>query len=201
MLGFFYAFNADGNFACGFGGSTMKLILTALLIFFCTTSHALERGTLRVAALAGQVGLFGDPGANGSNALGLAGSVGFQISDMLALELRYLASNHSEVNHRDLSVGAEYAIGDFETGYPHLSAGMSFLSNEFPNASISASAAGIYVGGGLDFELARHLQIGPDVRYVKSFESHGRVSGIDRMTIGDDYSVMIRLSYLIGLND
>lgn len=179
----------------------MKLMLSALLVFMCANAGALERGTLRVAALAGQVGLFGDPGSNGANALGLAGSAGFQINETLALELRYLGSNHTDVTHRDLSVGAEYAFGDFESGYPHASAGMSFLSNDFKNASISSTAAGVYIGGGLDFELARHLQIGPDVRFVKAFETHGKVAGVDRTTIGDNYSVMIRLSYLIDLND
>ncbi len=179
----------------------MKLILSALLVLLSLGANALEPRTLRVAALAGQTGLFGDPGSNGANALGLAGAVGFQITEPLALELRYLGSNHTEVSHRDLSVGAEYAFGDFESGYPHLAVGMSFLANDFRNASISASAAGIYVGGGLDFELARHLQIGPDIRFVKAFNTHGRVNNVDQTTIGDNYSVMIRLSYLIGLDD
>jgi hypothetical protein len=199
MPGFFYASSAahDGPLE----ESSMKLMLSALLVFICANAGAHERGTLRASALAGQVGLFGDPGSNGANSLGLAGSAGFQISEVLALEIRYLASNHTEVNHRDLSVGAEYAFGDFEAGYPHAEAGMSFLSNDFKNAAISASAAGLYIGGGLDFELARHLQIGPDVRFVKAFTSHGRVAGIDQTTIADNYSVMLRLSYLIDLNE
>jgi|GEM_PF-4624837 len=179
----------------------MKLLISALLVFLSLQTHALERGTLRVAALAGQVGLFGDPGNSGANALGLAGSAGFQVSEPLALELRYLGSNYSDVNHRDLSVGAEYAFADFESGFPHVQAGMSFIQNEFKKGAITGSAAGIYIGGGLDFELARNLQIGPEVRYVKAFTTHQQVSGVDQDTVSDNYSVMLRISYLIGLTE
>lgn len=179
----------------------MKCLISALLVLLCTQAHALERGTLRVAALAGQVGLFGDPGNNGASALGLAGAAGFQVTEPLALELRYLGSNYTDVDHRDLSVGAEYAFADFESGFPHVTAGMSFIHNEFKKGAISGDAAGIYIGGGLDFELARGLQIGPDVRFVKAFTTHQQVSGVDQVTVGDNYSVMLRLSYLIPLND
>jgi hypothetical protein len=179
----------------------MKFLISALLICLCVNAKAIERGTLRVSALAGQVGLFGDPGNGGANALGLAGSAGFQVSDALALELRYLNSSHSDVNHGDLSVGGEYAFGDFESGYPHGEIGMSFIHNEFKSGSISGDAAGLYIGGGLDFELARQLQIGPDVRFVKAFTTHGQVNGVDTTMVGDNYSVMIRISYLLDLTD
>jgi hypothetical protein len=175
----------------------MKFALLALL-FFSSSSHALEKGTIRAAGLVGQVGLFGDPGTNGSNALGLAGEVGFQVNEPLAIDIRYLGSSQTEIDHRDLSVGAEYAFADFESGYPHAELGMSFIHNDWKNAAIGGDAAGIYVGGGLDFELTKSLQIGPDARFVKAFASHGLVKGADQTTVGDNYSVMIRLSYLFS---
>ena len=175
----------------------MKLVLPVVFLF-SLSAHALEKGTIRAAGLLGQVGLFGDPGTNGANGLGLAGEVGFQLNEPLSLDIRYLGSSHTDINHRDLSVGAEYAFGDFENGYPHAALGMSFIHNDFKGAAISGDAAGIYVGGGLDFELTKSLQIGPDVRFVKAFTSHGLVKGVDQTTVGDSYSVMIRVSYLFS---
>jgi hypothetical protein len=174
----------------------IPLLIFSTLVTLTSLAHAYEKRTIRASGLIGQVGLLGDPGNGGANGLGLAGALGFQVTEPLAFEIRYLGSLHSDVDHRDLSVGAEYNLADFESGTPHLQAGMSFIHNAFKTGAVGADAAGLYLGAGLDFELAKSLQIGPEVRVVKAFSTHGLVNGRDITTVGDEYSVMIRFSYL-----
>ena len=151
-----------------------------------------------VVALAGQVGLLSDPGAKGANSVGVALGAGYMLEDNFELEMQYLASNHPEVEHRDLSVGGNYYLGDYENAYPHISFGMSFLTNRFTAAGSVGDAVAIYLGGGLNFELSRNLSLGPEVRYQKAFEAKGEVAGRDIVRVGDSYMILMKLSYALS---
>ena len=161
-------------------------------------ASAYEKGQFRFSGVLGQVGLLGDPGDRGANALGFGVGAAFQVEENLAFDLRYMGSNHANVSHTDISVGAEYYFGDYTNAYPHAQLGMSFLNNDIKNADISGDAVGIYVGGGLSFELSRNLMIGPEVRFVKGFESKSTVNGVDVTTVGDSYSILLRLQYVLN---
>lgn len=159
------------------------------------TASALEPGRFQLGVSAGQVGLLGDPGSGGANALGYGLLGGFQLDDRLALNIQFIRSSHTRVNHSALSVGGDFYVGDYTAAYPHISAGMSFISNEFKNGDVSGNAAAIYIGGGLDFELKRNLVLGPEFRYQKAFEASGKLNNQDIHTVQDSYNVMIRLIY------
>lgn len=164
-------------------------------------AHAFEPGRFKLGALGGQVGLMGDPGSNGANALGFGVLGGFQLDESLALNIQYTTSSHSRVDHHDISVGGDYYLGDYTNAYPHLTAGMSFITNKFKDGDVSGNAAAIYVGGGLDFELRRDLTLGPQLRYQKAFEASGKLNNQDVKTVQDSYTLMIRLIYLMGTDD
>lgn len=168
------------------------------LIAAGTPALATEVGEFRFSAAAGQVGLFGDPGQGGANALGVGLGIGYQFDDQIAFDIQYTMSNHSDVEHADLAVGADYYFGDYEKAYPHLSVGFSFLNNKFKNVGSTGEAAGIYVGGGLAFELNRNVTVGPELRFQKAFDSKGTVAGRQITTVADSYSLLLKLTYSPG---
>lgn len=177
----------------------MKRFLIALsFLITASNAHAYTAGQFRISGLLGQVGLLGDPGDGGANALGLGASLAYHLEDNLALEMRYLGSSHSDVDHREISFGAEYYFDDYEKAYPHIVGGMSFLNNDFGPADISGDAVGIYLGGGLTFDINRQFKVGPEVRYVKAFSSEGRIAGREVDTVADNYSLLLRLQYILG---
>lgn len=160
-----------------------------------------EPGHFRLGFLAGQVGLFGDPGSGGANSVGYGLEVGYRLDERLALTMHYVSSSHTRVDHRDLSVGADYFLGDYETASPHLSFGMSFIGNSFKDVAAAGDAAGIYIGGGLDFEVTPSLTIGPQVFYQKAFESTTKVGATDLKTVQDSYMVLLRVLFQLGITD
>lgn len=174
------------------------LLLTTSLMLVSANAEAYDKGQFRFSGILGQVGLLGDPGDRGANALGFGVGAAFQVEENLAFDIRYMGSNHSNASHTDISVGAEYYFGDYTNAYPHAQLGMSFLSNEIKNADISGDAVGIYVGGGLSFELSKNMMIGPEVRFVKGFEAKSNVNGVDVTTVGDNYSILLRFQYLLS---
>ena len=173
--------------------------LTALAVLSSSQSaSAYTAGQFRLSGVLGQVGLLGDPGDDGANAIGLGLGAAYQLDENLAFDIRFMGSSHSNIAHRDLSVGAEYYFGDYTNAYPHIQVGMSFLSNELKAQNISGDAVGIYVGGGLAFELSRKFQIGPELRFVKAFEANRTINGTGITTVADNYSLLLRLQYVLG---
>jgi opacity protein-like surface antigen len=184
------------------------MVFKRLLILILTVTpllsiqaHAADSGQFHLGVSAGQVGLFNDPGADGANGLGAGLSVGYMLDSSFELELQYLASSHTNIDHSDISVGANYYLSDYEHAYPHISAGMTFLTNHFKGQGASGTAAGLFLGGGLGFELSRDWTLGPEVRYQKAFESHGHVGGLDQITVGDSYMILLRLSWTPSSGD
>jgi opacity protein-like surface antigen len=185
------------------GGLLVKQLLVASLTALAAlmaplSASAYDKGLFRFSGVLGQVGLLGDPGDAGANGIGFGVGAAYQVEENLAFDIRYLGSSHSEVDHRDLSVGAEYYFGDYTNAYPHAEVGMSFLSNEIKNADVSGDAVGLYIGGGLSFELSKSLMIGPEVRFVKAFEAETTINNQTVSTVEDSYSLLIRLQYLLG---
>jgi hypothetical protein len=180
-----------------------RLLLSALAItpLFAFEAQAADAGQFHLGVSAGQVGLLNDPGADGANGLGVGISAGYMLRSNFELEMQYLGSDHSSVEHGDISVGANYYLSDYENAYPHISGGMSFLTNHFNGQAASGTAAGLYLGGGLGFELSRDWTLGPEVRYQKAFESHGRVAEVDRITVGDSYLILMRLTWTPSSGD
>lgn len=174
------------------------LTVTALLLSISESAQAYDKGQFRFSGVLGQVGLLGDPGDEGANALGFGVGAAFQVEDNLAFDIRYMGSNHANAKHTDISVGAEYYFGDYTNAYPHAQLGMSFLSNDIKDVDISGDAVGVYVGGGLSFELSRSLMIGPEIRFVKGFESKSNINGVSVTTVGDNYSILLRLQYVLS---
>lgn len=173
-------------------------LLACLLLVVPSPSSGADKGQFVISGSGGQVGLLNDPGREGANGLGLALGAGYRLDNNLELEMQYLLSSHSAVDHRSLDVGALYYFSDYENAWPHLSVGMSFISNKFKNGGITGDAAALYVGGGLFFELSRNVTLGPEVRYQKAFESRGRVNEQDVTTVGDSYTVLLRLNFYLG---
>lgn len=184
----------------GVSGILLGSLLIASTLSPSIGFAASEPGHFRIGALLGQVGLFGDPGSGGANAIGVGAVAGYRLDESLALDLSYLQSSHDRVDHQDISVGADYYVGDYETAYPHLSAGMSFITNKFKDAAATGTAAAVYIGGGLELEIQRGLTIGPELRFQKSFEASGKVGNTDVKTVQDSYTLLIRLLYQLGEN-
>lgn len=178
--------------------TTLAILTTVAALTAPSAASAAEVGQFRLGALLGQVGLSGDPGSGGNNAIGLGVLGGFRLDDQLALDIQFLSSSHSRVDHRELSVGADYYLGDYEKASPHISVGMTFNNNRFKDASFTGDAAGLYIGGGLEFELNPGLTIGPEVRYQKAFEATAKINNVDTKTVQDSYSLLLRLLYQFG---
>jgi opacity protein-like surface antigen len=175
-----------------------SLILSALVLNTPHAAQASEPGTFRLGLVGGQVGLLGDPGTGGANSVGYGASAGYRLDDRVALEIQYVASSHSQVHHRNLGIGGDYYLGDYEKAYPHISAGMSFITNRFKVDDRVSDAAALYLGGGLEFELQRNLTLGPQFRYHKAFETKATVDNQEIKAVQDSYTLLIRLLYSFG---
>lgn len=176
---------------------TQRLILLIglLVLTFPLQSIAAEAGQFRVGAGVGQIGLLDDPSTGGGNAVGYQALVGYQIEDNLALDISYAFSSPNRVDHSDLTVSGDYYFGDYETSYPHLSAGISFISNRFKDVSVTGDAVALQFGGGLEFELSRNFRVGPEIRYQKAFEAKALVNDQEITSVGDSYLVLLRFLY------
>ncbi|MCM2280437.1 MAG: porin family protein [Bdellovibrionaceae bacterium] len=156
---------------------------------------AKEDGAFRLGLLAGQVALLGDVGNADSNGVGLGATGGVYVSPTLALEASYLSSSHTDVDHNELSFGANYDLGDYTTGYPNLVGGVTFISNKLKPANVTGDGFGLYAGGGWDFELSPQITAGLQARYNLAFEGKTRVNGVDVTTVDDSVSVLLRFLY------
>ena len=180
------------------------LLLAAVLVTLVTLpadAQSRKPGAFRFGVGVGQVGLLGDPGSGGANAIGFAGQIGYLLEETVALDISYLRSSHSDVDHSSLNVGGDFYVGDYEAAYPHFTAGMSFINNKFKNIAIQGDAVGVYVGGGLDFELRPRLRLGPQLRFTKAFEAKANLNGKEIKTVQDSYSLLLRLVYTLGNDD
>lgn len=182
----------------------IRLLLAVLL--FGSLAHAdvliptPPAGRFHVAALAGLESLGGDPGSlGGSNGLGLGGEVGVGLDERWTATARFVGASTSGVNHNDISLGGEYALGDSLAF--HVLASLDFLHNEFKSYAVSGSAVGISVGWSYDFVLSPEWLLGVEARYTKAFTSTGLVGGNNVHIVDDSFSGLVRVTYLFSLGD
>ncbi len=171
------------------------LLIPIALLVSVSPASAKGNGTFRLGLLAGQVSLLGDVADADANSVGMGVTGGLYTAENLALEAAYLASSHTDVNHNEVSVGANYYLGDYRAAYPNLSAGVAFISNKIKAAGITGDGFGLYAGGGWDFELTAKLTVGLQARYNLAFEGKTRVNGVDVTTVDDSVTVLLRLLY------
>ncbi len=153
----------------------------------------------------GQVGLAGDPGSKGANALGYSFILGYELESGVMIDARLLTSRHADTTHTEITLGGEYGfdIEDLALWTPYLSGGVAYITNNFNEANVSGNAAGIYVGTGVDYSPNLQFSIGPEFRYVKGFEAKAQPQGTasEIKTVQDSYTFMIRILYALSLDE
>lgn len=150
---------------------------------------------LRVGILLSQVSLLGDPGESGANALGWGLESTYRIEPSLAIALRYLMSGHSNVDHKEINLGLEYSIGEYESAFPYAVGGLAFHDNRLKAIDRSGGAAGVYVGLGADFNIVQNFWIAPEIRFTKIFPSRIESNGRSIDTVSDSYTFGLRGLY------
>ena len=150
---------------------------------------------LRVGLLLNQVSLLGDPGSSGANAVGWGLEATYRIEPALAVAGRYVMSGHSNVDHKEVNVGLEYSIGEYEGALPYATAGLAFHDNKLKSIDRSGEAFGVYLGLGADFKIVDRLYLAPEVRYTKVFPSKVEVGGRTVETVADSYTFALRALY------
>lgn len=184
-----------------------RLILTVLAaaLLVPSTGFSFTKGTWRIGALAGQVGLQGDVGratigANAGktdpNSTGFGLTAGSFVDESLAFEGSVVMSSHDNADHTNVSFGGNYYFGDYVAAYPNVVGGVSFLSNKIKDTNVSGDGFGVYLGGGFDFELSPALTIGIQLRYTKAFqESTASANSVSIATADDTFMVLLRALY------
>jgi hypothetical protein len=188
----------------------LKLLSFITILFFARTAFAsfylpLESflaadNDWRFGAQLGQVSLLNDASQGDESSFGMGGSAGVFVNKYLVLEADYLSSKHNSVSHSHLSLGANWYYGEYTWGLPNVSAGISFVSNEF---SIGASGDGIgpYIGGGVDLAISQKVMIGLQLRYQKISEGKTTINNVSYTTSGDVASAVLRVLLTFGSED
>jgi hypothetical protein len=182
------------------GDSSMKIQLLALIATFVLplAAGAANKGDWRIGLQAGEVLLMGDVSATDENSIGFGGTAGIFVSDDFVFEADLINSSHTSVKHSALSVGGNWYLGDYQSAYPSLAAGVSFISNEIKSIGATGDGFGAYFGGGFDFELSPLFSAGIQLRYQKAFEGKTRINNVDYVTVDDSATVLLRLMYYFG---
>jgi len=121
----------------------------------------------------GQTFLMGDL-SNYDDALGFSGNYTYGVSRLMAFESSLSYSNHSEGKYSMLSLsgGGRMNLAHYDRITPYVNAGLGFYkpSREVgPNASISATLFGLYIGGGADLALTQEMFFGAALSYTNAF--------------------------------
>lgn len=175
------------------------LVLTALLtIPALTHADPLPKG-FRYGIDLGGIGLFGDLNSQGTR-VGAGLLLAYQFNDRHSLDVNYVGASFEDVDHRTIDIGGSIYDPESENRN-HLSAGVSFVHNDFKLLSRSGDAAGVYVGGGMNWDLTTKLSWGYDVRYHKMFRAKATVAGREVTTVDDSYTLMLSLAYAPDLTD
>lgn len=179
----------------------LSIFIFSAALLLPAAGNAFNKGTWRVGALAGQIGVQGDvgktqAGATDPNSVGFGLTAGTYVDEELAVEGSLIFSSHENLEHTNLSFGANYYFGDYVAAYPNAVAGVSFISNEVQDTKVSGDAFGLYLGGGFDFELNPQITTGIQLRFTKAFEeSKATANGVQVATAGDTFMVLLRAMY------
>lgn len=181
-----------------------------LLTLVSQIAVAIDEGEFRAGIMGGHVGLIGDVGGDGRNALGVGALVGYAFTDEMFFNIGYMGSTHESVKHRDISVGVDFYFNSYDLAYLYGAGGVSFLHNDIDpptgaTTGASADAFGLYLGAGADFELGTALLAGLQFRYQKAFEAEStiNISGVPTKTkvVQDSVTVMLRALFRFGAAD
>lgn len=174
-------------------------LFTTLLISLCSSfTFAMDEGDLRFGVVGGNVSLLGTVGSGGQNSLGTGGIFAYQIANDIVFNLIYLKSDHTNIGlkHSDLSLGVDFYTGGDGTAAYYISGGAALLSNNFSAVPADdASAMGLYLGGGIDFQVRPQFLIGLKFKYNKAFEAKNAAGS---PTVQDSVDVLAVAEFVLG---
>jgi hypothetical protein len=195
--GFFYALSMKSKIISFIAISFLSVPASAMFYLPLESFLAADHDW-RFGAQLGQVSLLNGAAQGDENSFGWGGTAGVFLNKKLVLEADYLSSRHNSVDHSHLAFGANYYLGEYDWGLPNLSAGISFISNEFGNIGASGDGIGPYIGGGVDLAIRQNLSVGLQLRYQKISEGKTTINGVDYTTTGDIASAVLRVMLVFG---
>lgn len=175
----------------------MRSLFFLLALLLNQPVFAMDEGDIRLGVLGGNNSLLSSVGNGGDNVLSTGAIVAYQMLDDIVFNLTYLTSNHTNigVKHSNLSLGLDYYTGGDGTIAFYVSGGAALLNNKRTNATYDGSAMGVFVGGGMDFQVNSKFLFGLKARYNKAFET---AAADGTKTVQDSVDVLAAVQFVLG---